>query len=121
MNPITEQDTLSLIGLLQTTALFLWKEWARNMQLASISEDGRHFTIRGICPHCGHAAAFPTVTSIYEKKNGEHTERLVAAARCAACNGFILAILGWNYGMGREPTGWVYDTHYPLDKPSDSV
>lgn len=122
MIPIDEQGTLSLIDMLQETALFLWKEWPRDMELASINEDRKRFTIRGICPHCGHKAAFPTVTTLYEKLNGQHIERLIAAARCAGCNEFILAIVRWDWGMSPGAVaGWVYDTHYPLGKPNDSV
>jgi Zn ribbon nucleic-acid-binding protein len=123
MIPLVEQDTPSLIALLQETALFLWKGWPRDVELASITEDSKRFVVRGTCPHCTHKAAFPSVTSIYENKldNG-HVNRLIAGARCAACNQYILVILHWGWGMNNhEPSGWYYESHYPLGKPNDNV
>jgi hypothetical protein len=119
--PCEVDEEFDLVSLLEETATFLWKDWPRDMEFASISEDGRRFIIRGICPHCGAKAAFPTVTSIYEKKNGDQAERLIAAARCAACNDFILAVLKRNWDNRRSDSDWVYDTHYPLGKPNDNV
>ncbi len=118
MNTIAEQDTLSLTALLQEMALFMWKGWPRDMELSSIADNLNSFAIRGNCPHCEYAAAFQTVTSVYQGRNGRHDQCLVAAARCASCNDFILAILRLESSASGS-SKWVYDAHHPIGKPSD--
>jgi len=92
-----------------------------DMELSSIPLEGDRFTLRGICPHCGATAAFPTVTNTFEGKTSNYEIRLVAAARCIACNEFILAIIKNERQLGGDYRGWVYGAHYPLGKPSDNV
>lgn len=119
MIPIDEQDTPSLVDLLQETALFLWKEWPRDMELASTWHGG--FTLRGICPHCNREAAFQTVTSIHEVgRQGYAGNRQVAAASCIACNKYILGIIKLQVDS-RGSSEWFYEVHYPLGKPDDTV
>lgn len=117
MNPIVEQDAASFILLLQETAIFLWKEWPRNMEISRIG-DGR-FTLRGECPHCSPTiSAFPTVAELFQEgRDGDRSRRLLGIARCIACNECILAIIETNdYG-----SMWQYAAHYPLGRPSDAI
>jgi len=46
---------------------------------------------------------------------------MIAAARCIACNGYILAIIKHVPDDTRTSYHWVYDVHYPLGKPDDTV
>lgn len=92
------------------------------MQVSSVKNDDSGFVVRGTCPHCLHKAAFPTVTSVFKKTTDSgHVERLTAAARCNGCNKFILVTLHWEWGGGGRESGWVYEEHFPVDKPSDVV
>lgn len=114
-----KQKTTSLVSLLQETALFLWKDWPMEMKYSS--GDDREFVIAGECPHpsCRKQAAFPTVSSFYEEKSGGHPYRRIAAARCIACNEYILAIIrASRYSSGVH---WEYEAHYPLGLPDDEV
>src|SRR5256885_16295659 len=64
-------------------------------------------------PHCLKQAAFPTVSRPYDQQH-----RKIAAARCIACNEYILVILTLEAtGNGRYE--WIYAEHYPIGKPDD--
>jgi Domain of unknown function (DUF4145) len=117
---ISTQNVPSLPNLLQATALFLWREWPRKMQLSTVDQGG--FVLAGICPHCQRDAAFPSCTSVYEERGSNWPVRLVAGARCIACSQYILSILQreeTHDGSGR--VRWVYEAHYPMGKPNDTV
>jgi hypothetical protein len=118
MNPIAERDGLSLVGLLQETALFLWKDWPRDMKLSSVTS--AEFVLNGTCPHCGKQAAFPTVTNLFEENPGKLYSRVVGVVRCIACSEFIVGILKRQPNTGGG-SFWAYEAHYPLGKPSDGV
>lgn len=71
----------------------------------------------GECPHCSPVqSAFETVTSTYEVKLGGGWKRVIAAAKCVACQRFILAAITDAGGLG-----WKYEFHYPIGKPNDTV
>lgn len=106
-------------AILQDTARFLWKDWP-NLELSNIRGDGG-FTLNGVCPHCGAKATFPTVAQVYEDRSREPYIRLIGVARCIACNDYILARLNNSYIARSGYTRWVYEAHYPLGKPNDSV
>ena len=90
------------------------------MELSTVNGDF-DFCLKGRCPHCGHYASFATVTRPFiEDPNGK-PDRVVGAARCAACSEYILGILGFvpnPSGPGFIP---AYEAHYPAGKPDESV
>jgi hypothetical protein len=115
------QSEPDLIDLLQATAKFLWKDWPKDMDISSVSE--RAFTFNGTCPHCGRAAAFPSVTTPHDESSSPYNysngAKRIAALQCIACNRYILGIIKLNYG--RDSRQWDYEAHYPLGKPRDDV
>jgi hypothetical protein len=96
----------------------LWRDWPKDMQLANF--DNNSFALSGICPHCGAKAAFVTVTPTYEERSGNWPTRIVGAARCIACNDYILAALK-SVPRGTSGIQWEYEFHYPLGSPNDAV
>lgn len=109
----------SLIDLICNSVAILWKDWPKDMQMSSM--DQGTFVLHGECPHCGEKAAFPTVTSAHEERNqAGWPRRMVAVARCIACNEYILAILRFEQ-LTSTNFHWVYAAHYPLGKPSDTL
>jgi len=113
--PYAKQD---LVNLLQATTALLWSGWSNDMQLSSYEQHG--FVINGECPHCRKQAAFVTVTDTFEERKGNYPDRMIAAARCIACNEFILAIIR-HKEVRPGNFQWVYDAHYPLGLPHDDV
>jgi Domain of unknown function (DUF4145) len=122
--PCEVTEEFDVFALLQQTALFLWKDWPKDMELSSVKEDNSGvsgFTIHGECPHCSPTrSAFTTVTRPFDTQyNG--APYVIAVARCIACREFILAALKYGqrvYGRGNE---WMYALHYPLGKPDETV
>ena len=86
------------------------------MELAGIWAQGKGFSLRGKCPHCHHDAAFMTVTEPYIEDLGPLTHRMISAARCVACNSYILGILK-TVPVSSNSSKYVYDCHYPHGKP----
>jgi Domain of unknown function (DUF4145) len=117
---IIPEKTLSLFDLLCTSLEILWEKWPKNMQLSSVWPNAEGFNLRGNCPHCHHDAAFITVTQPYVEVASANDKSMVAAARCIACNGFILAILETR-PINLHHSKYVYAKHYPLGTPNDSV
>jgi hypothetical protein len=114
---VLEQDAPTLGLLLQKTALLLWKDWPRDMELSSVN-DNYTFVLNGTCPMCGKEAAFSPVTSAYVEKDEHGYNRLaLAALRCIACRNYILGII--KHDVLRD--SWVYGIHYPLGNPEDDV
>jgi hypothetical protein len=103
---------------MESTALFLWKDWSPNMRLANLSEDGKTFRLSGECPHCGDKSVFQTVGSLYEDRRSAPRTRLVGVASCIGCSECILAKINNFDGSGYD---WNYEGHYPLGKPHDKV
>lgn len=107
----------SLIDVICRSQASLWKEWPKDMHLVNFEQNG--FSLTGECPHCNAKAAFPTVTSLYQENDGGQPIRIIAAARCIACEEYILAILGAE--VGYSSMRWVYQAHYPLGDPNDTL
>jgi hypothetical protein len=105
----------SLIDVICRPQASLWKEWSKDMHLVNFERNG--FSLTGECPHCNAKAAFPTVTSLYEERSQGYPTRIIAAARCIACQEYILAIL--NAKVDGNTLEWVYRAHYPLGEPND--
>lgn len=122
MTPIADRETCALFRLLELTALFLWKDWPRDMKLSSTSERG--FTLNGTCPHCGKEAAFPSVTVPFDEMAGysfSEGDRKITALQCIACREYILGIIKLHYANRNQSYWWQYEAHFPLDKPNDNV
>ncbi len=110
----------NLFGLIGRSLAVLWDYWSETMELASIWGDGQGFSLRGQCPHCHHHVAFMTVTNPYIEESTVLDSRMIAAARCTACNGYILAILK-TVRVTSQSSKYVYECHYPLGAPDDSI
>ena len=113
------EEEVNIVSLLKETAIFLWKDWPMDMELAHLEETS--FVLRGTCPHCGFASNFPTITKLFGEEYGGEPNRLVAVGRCIGCREYILAIIKTQTRLGSYTTDWVYETHYPLGEPNDSV
>ena len=113
------EDAPPLETLLQETALFLWKDWPRNME--AVFRDSTVFTLRGKCPHCSHDSVFTVVSGVgREDLTPAHTpptHRVVAAMQCQGCCKYILGIVTYKQGTIK----YTYEAHYPLGTPDDSV
>ena len=66
----------------------------------------------GECPHCGAKSYFHPVGTAHIEQN-----RIVSAARCQACKGFILIIGG---RMGQNQAASLQHV-FPLGKPNENV
>jgi len=122
-SPFFKDAAPTLIDLLRESALFFWKDWPRDMDLSSTSDNG--FTFNGTCPHCDAKAAFPSVTATFDettnKRSYSEGDRKIAGLRCIGCGDYILGIIRLNYSHGKQSYWWAYDDHYPLGTPNDSV
>jgi len=108
--------------LLQQTAVFLWKEWPKDMKGVGRDQQG-NFTLTGECPHCRRDSVFMRVTDNFHystvgmDRRGYEVHRLVAGLQCQGCNELILGCVDHLDGS----TDYVYVLHYPLGKPDDTV
>jgi Domain of unknown function (DUF4145) len=114
------ENPQDIVLLLQETALFLWKDWPKNMDAVGLDSAG-NFSLRGVCPHCNHDSVFMRVTTNYSgflRHRADGIEcMLIAVMHCQGCLLFIL-------GMARHVEGtygYEYSGHYPLGMPDDSV
>jgi Domain of unknown function (DUF4145) len=107
----------TLAMLLKGTALFLWKEWSRDMQAILRDPQNRKFNLRGVCPHCTRESAFLLVTSVFAEITSDGGELWIAGMQCQGCLEYILAIIRFNQYTG----SFNYVEHYPLGKPDDNV
>jgi len=114
------EEPQDIVSLLQETALFLWKDWPRNMEAVGLDDKG-NFSLRGICPHCRHDSVFMRVTTNYSTVNRFTTTGteflLVTAMRCQGCLMFILGVATHDDNAYR----YKYVGHYPLGTVDDSV
>ena len=96
----------------------LWKDWPKDMDVSSFQNGC--FVLNGTCPHCGKEAAFVPVTAAHEERRGNWPYRTAEVAQCIACNDYILAICKFEHTRS-DRGGYVYEVHYPLGTPDDSV
>jgi hypothetical protein len=97
--------------------LEFWKERLQPMELSSAAHDV--FVLKGECPFCHTKAAFESVGQPFHQNRGKADDVMVGAARCIACNLFILALLGYEITSGSAE--WCLAAYYPLGTPDDSV
>lgn len=113
------QDAPTLFALLQETALFLWKDWPKNME--AVYHDNQVFALRGVCPHCSHDSVFTIATGTGREQLEPDTDptllRVIAGMLCQGCRHYILGIVIMRHAQ-RECT---YEAHYPLGKPNDTL
>ncbi len=112
-----EQESPTLLELLQGTALFLWKEWSHDMQAALLDQEHRRFNLRGVCPHCARQSVFMLVTSVCMEVADGAQEHWIGGLQCQGCFEYILGIVRWRPFQGDVQ----YETHYPLGQPDDDV
>jgi Domain of unknown function (DUF4145) len=114
------QEALSLMSLLQETALFLWKEWPRDMEAVALNQQD-NFSLTGTCPHCNHLSVFIVVSSKYaeliQSTSSGQRFRLVAGLQCQGCKKYILGQVLHLQGQMH----YDYEAHYPVGKPDDTV
>ena len=110
------ESTQDIVSLLREAALFLWKDWPRNME-AVLLDLTDSFSLRGECPHCRHPSVFIQVTDVFKSTYKSNIRRLVVGMRCQGCLQCILGIALHADGVPH----YVYETHYPLSTPSDAV
>jgi hypothetical protein len=77
------------------------------------------FVVAGECPHCRSQAAFMTVTRPYQTNPENFPNYMVSAARCVACNDYILVIL--KAAINNLNITWEYLMHYPLGMPDETL
>jgi hypothetical protein len=109
--PFVIEEKLDLVSLLQETAIFLWKEWPKNMEVTAVNLQANQVAMRGRCPHCGEPNGFMSVTSIGAVPTGQR----MAGLQCQGCLGFILGV------FSSQGHNLHYVTHHPLGKPDDKV
>jgi hypothetical protein len=115
------QDTSILLRLLEGTALFLWKDWPRDMQ--AVGHDGSgNFALNGTCPHCKRPSVLLRIQSTSVGSAGINPQgypliKWIAALQCQGCKGYILCVAKAQQGTA----AYEYITHYPLGAPDDSV
>jgi hypothetical protein len=81
---------------------------------------GQSMVLVGTCPHCGTKATFEQCAGLFQYGGQiQANQRAVAAMRCIACDGFILAIA--KQSVVESAWTWVYKEHYPLGKPNDDA
>jgi hypothetical protein len=106
----------TLSSLLQETAVFLWKDWPRDMRVVLSNLHNKTFTLRGSCPHGPHESAFLLVTGVYVDPQ---TTRWIAAMQCQGCAKYILAIM--QVAIVTNSATLQYEDHYPIGTPDDTV
>ena len=109
--PDTE-EAVDLFALLERTALLLWKDWPRDMQVSTSNVSQSLVTLRGKCPHCGEPSVFMLVTSLGNAPNGNR----IAGMQCQGCLDYILGVFTNN-----QSYGFTYIKHFPLGKPDENV
>ena len=105
------EGKFDLFALLVQTALFLWKDWPKDMEVSVFNLQQNQVTLRGGCPHCGREVVFVLVTSLGHSPNGLR----IGGMQCQGCMQFILAVFQQNQ------FNYQYLHHYPLGKPDETV
>ena len=105
------EEEVDLVSLLEKTAIFLWKDWPRDMQVTTSNSQLSQVTLRGKCPHCGEPSVFMLVTGLGASPNGHR----LGGMQCQGCLDYILGVFA-THGQG-----FAYINHYPLGKPDDKV
>ncbi len=104
-------EEVDLPILMERTAVFLWKDWPREMQVTKCDVNQGMVTIRGTCPHCQKPTVFMMVTNL----GADHHGKRFAGMQCQGCLETILAIFRQN------AHAYDYLAHHPLGKPDERV
>jgi len=100
-----------LVLLLQETAVFLWKDWPRDMQVSTSNAQQNMVTLRGGCPHCKRDSVFLLVTNLGHGAGGMR----LGGMQCQGCLAYILGI------FAQLGNAFAYQLHYPIGKPDEAV
>jgi hypothetical protein len=112
------EEKFDIFALLQETALFLWKDWSRNMEAVMLASRERKFNFRGDCPHCQRSSVFVPVTSVAEYPSPRaYVNFWIVGMQCQGCMCHILGIASF----AEYNNSFGYYAHYPLGKPDDTV
>lgn len=108
------EETQDILSLLEETALFLWKEWPRDMQAVGHDIAG-NFALKGVCPHCKRPSVFVKILSTVigfagTTPQGYQIQKWIAVLQCQGCRNYILALAK----AQQNTTGYEYINHYPL-------
>ena len=113
----------SLFKVLEESEKWFWRDWPMDMKAVTLGPPHGLFSLRGTCPHCRDAAGFLLVGSsagagaaLFSQACGLATETW-GIMQCQSC---LKLILGCAIKLPPN-TDWVYQRHYPLGKPDDSV
>ncbi|MBZ5533883.1 MAG: DUF4145 domain-containing protein [Acidobacteriia bacterium] len=89
------------------------------MKVSNIFKDG--FVLNGECPHCQSKAAFMTVGEPFQEGTPNTLPiRMIGAARCVACNKYILAIVRSDVTTSSQ-IYHICDEYYPLGAPNQDL
>jgi hypothetical protein len=86
------------------------------MNIVNYPQTPNQVGANGECPHCSPTISYFRPIASYHENMGNGI-RVVSAAQCESCKGFVLVI-------GQKPPGYqqfVLEAVYPLGKPNDSV
>ena len=93
-----------------------------DMEIVDIIGHGQQpsFTMRGTCPHCHKGSGFvPRSNHGAFIDHKQKPARWLVPMQCQTCTKYILAIATQPYP--NNPNHLVYETHYPLGEPDDTV
>ncbi len=124
-----------MIDAIRRFVSVLWKEWPIGMDVRKLGDtegDSSKYSLTGICPHCRSKAVFviPTGFPCEEPLEGKPDwSRCSAAMQCQGCGKFILGVVlrksiklpQRDSRAPRYRREFMYEEHFPLDKPDDSV
>lgn len=112
--------TNTLIDYACKSIRILWKGWPRNMIVTLLNYQQNQFSLRGTCPHGSpHESVFIMVTPAFvENVQQIGRTRLAAVLQCQGC---LKLILGMITRASHSSGPYVYEAHYPLGNPDDTV
>jgi Domain of unknown function (DUF4145) len=121
--------------------LVTWRDWRSEMGMTvtTLESHGEkiHFSLSGVCPHCGHNSVCTMVSQAHREivppvqPGGTRyplnwqSERMAAVTQCQGCKKYVLAVVtraaAQNQSSQPSAQPFVYEAHYPMGKPDDSI
>lgn len=87
------------------------------MKIVNFSSQQMQVGANGECPHCSPTISYFRPVASHQEQMGTGGLRLVSAAQCESCKGFVLVI-------GQKPPGhtqFSLEAVFPFGKPNDAV
>jgi len=109
--------------LLMETTVFLWKDWAEEMEIVFLSSQG--FNMNGICPHCNRPTVLTHASQPFVEEVGKQPgtgyaiNRVSLVTQCQGCRKCVLGIA--KIVAGPMPQRFEYETHYPVGTPNEEL